>query len=80
MCEYAEPKPRKIKHRAHKCFGLHSRLVTQSLHDACEALGCLAELKGHTVGDKQIHPDNYHKGDTKRARTPAEIRNAELRK
>ena len=68
-----EPKVRRVKHfKAHKCFGLHSRIVTAEMVEQ-------GTTKGKRVGDKQIHPDNYHCGEAE-SRTKAEKLNAALRK
>ena len=46
------PKPRKLKHRSHKNFGSHSRIV--------DGLGIKPEdAGGRSVGSKQICPGEY---------------------
>jgi hypothetical protein len=43
---------RKIKHKSHKCFGVHSVLVKRKQDE---------EYYGRKVGSKAIHPDAYKK-------------------
>jgi len=64
------PKPRKIKHRTHKNFGSHSRII-QAEDDP-------ASTGGRSVGSKQILPGDYgnrQTGGYGDHRTRAERRN-----
>lgn len=64
--------PRKLKKQPRKCFGTHSRIVTQDMVDD-------GTSKGKRVGDKQVHPRAYKLGLVDH-RNRAEIRNAEFRR
>ena len=75
-----DPKPRKTKSKTHKCFGTHSRILTQADIDASPFL----QKSGRTAGSKQLDPSAYGKqGGSGRSgterRTRAELRNADER-
>ena len=62
-----EPKLRKIKSKTHKCFGLHSRILTQDTLDHEP----WTKASGRRPGSKQLDPSNYARGETD-IRTKAE--------
>ena len=66
-----EPKPRKVPSKTHKCFGRHSRVLTQTNIDNEP----WTKTQGRRAGSKQIAPGEYgcQKSDF---RTRAERRNA----
>lgn len=63
---------RKIKHRSHKCFSLHS-----IINDGSDALKEISKGKG--IGSKILWSKDYRDGDTDR-RSKKEILNSVERK
>ena len=64
------PPIRKIASKSHKCFGTHSRILTQEMIDASPRL----QASGRRAGSKQIAPGEYGH-DRSEVRTRAELRN-----
>lgn len=68
------PKPRKLPSKSHKCFGTHSRILTDFDINPPAGLEHLRAPSGRRVGDKQICPGEYGHGRSE-VRTRAELRN-----
>ena len=73
------PPLRKIASKSHKCFGTHSRILTDFDINPPAGLEHLRAPSGRRVGDKQICPGEYGHGRSE-VRTRAELRNDAERK
>ena len=73
------PPIRKVASKSHKCFGRHSRILTDFDINPPTGLEHLCAPSGRRVGDKQICPGEYGHPRTE-SRTRAELRNDAERK
>jgi len=69
------PPIRKVASKSHKCFGTHSRILSQETIDASPRL----QASGRRAGSKQVEPGSYARKECD-FRSRAEKRNADERR